>query len=169
MMAAVFLTASCSTKSDPTPTKTTYKFTVNGNSYTEATGADSVTTLNGISYNVLGVTGQSADKTASAGLVVFFSGTARPKAGSYTTVDDITKIGSNQVAILIIDKVSTAKNGIYGTAAGASLALAVSSAGKISITMPTLVIKGTNIDNTDPKNSVTTSVTGSISGTLAEQ
>ncbi|MEO6849380.1 MAG: hypothetical protein ABI166_02080 [Mucilaginibacter sp.] len=169
MMVAVCFTVSCSTKNNPTPTSTTSKFTINGNSFTQVSGADSVTTLDGKSYNVLGVTGQSADKSASAALIIFWSGSAKPQAGSYAAVDDITKLGGGQVAILIIDKVTTAKQGIYGTTAGSSLAVAVSSSGKVSVTMPNMVIKGSNVDNTDPKNSVVTDVTGSISGTASEQ
>ena len=169
MMAAVLFTVSCSSKNDPTPTSATYKFTVNGNSYTQVSGADSVTTVNGVSYNVLGVTGQSADKSASAGLVIFWSGTGKPTAGSYAAVDEVAKLGSGKVAILVIDKVSAAKQGVYGTTAGTSLIVAVSSSGKVSVNMPAMATKGSNFDNTDPKNSVVTDVTGSISGTAGEQ
>lgn len=170
-MVAVFLTISCSTKSDPTPTNTTFKFTVNSNAYYEVSGADSVTTLSGTSYNTLGVTGQSADKSATAAMVFFWSGTAKPKAGSYTVVSDVTKMTSGQVGVLIIDKVTVAKQGLYGTTGldGAKITVTISSSGKVSVTMPSVAISGTNFDNTDPKNTVTTTVAGSISGQAAEQ
>lgn len=168
--AAIFLTWGCSTKSDPTPTNSTFKFTVNGNAYTEVTGADSVNNLNGVNYNVLGVTGQSADKTASAGLVFFWSGTDKPKAGSYTVVSDVTKMTSGQVGVLVIDKVTVAKQGLYGTTGldGAKITVAISSSGKVFVTMPAVAISGNNFDNTDPKNTVSTTVSGSISGQAAE-
>lgn len=169
MLAGVVLTVSCSTKSDPTPTPTSNKFTVRSDSYTEITGVDSVTTLNGITYNALGVTGQSDDKSAKAAMIFFWSGTAKPKAGTYSTVADISKLGDGKVAILIIEKVSTAKNGVFGTTDASSLTVAVSSAGKVSVTMPSVGITGSNIDNTDPNNSVVTTVNSSLTGLAAEQ
>jgi hypothetical protein len=171
--AAVFLAWGCSTSNDVKPANTTYKFTVNGTTYTQVTAADSTASLTGgaKTLNTLGVTGQSADKTASAGLLFFWSGTAKPKAGLYTVTGDATKMTASQVAVLVIDKVNVAKQGLYGTTGldGASITVAVSSSGKISVTMPTIAIKGTNFDNTDSKNTVTSDVTGSISGAAAEQ
>lgn len=171
MLAAVVLTASCSTKSDPTPTPaaTTNKFTIRGDSYTETSGVDSVATFNGVAYNALGVSGQSDDKSAQAGMIFFFSGTAKPKAGTYSTVSDVTKLGSGKVAILIIEKVSTAKNGILGTIDSGSLTVAVSSSGKLSVNMPSVSLTGSNIDNTNPNNSVVTSIDATLTGTAAEQ
>ncbi len=169
MLAALVLIVSCSTKSDPTPTTTSNKFTVRGDSYTEVSGADSVTTFNGVTYNSLGITGQSTDKSAQAALIFFWSGTAKPKAGTYTTVSDISKLTAGKVAILIIEKVSTAKNGLFGTIDAATLTVAVSSSGKVSVSIPSVGITGSNIDNTDPKNSVITTIDGTLTGSAAEQ
>lgn len=171
--AAVFLVWGCSTSNDAKPANTASKFTVNGVIYTEVTAADSAASLAGgeKTLNALGVTGKSADGTASAGLIFFFKGTAKPKAGSYTVISDATTMTAGQVGVLVIDKVNVAKQGLYGTSGldGTSIAVAVSSSGKITLTLPTIAITGTNFDNTDPKNTVTTSVTGSISGTVVEQ
>ncbi|ASU36395.1 hypothetical protein [Mucilaginibacter xinganensis] len=173
LVAVCFFAYSCSTKNDPTPTTTTYKFMVNGNTYTETTAVDSATSISGGTkdLNALGVTGQSSDKSAQAAIIFFWAGTAKPKAGTYTIVGDATKIAAGQVAALVIDKVTVAKQGIYGTTGldGSTLTVAVSASGKISLTLPSIVIKGSNFDNTDPKNSVITDVTGSISGSVAEQ
>ncbi|MCR8558951.1 hypothetical protein KXD93_14940 [Mucilaginibacter sp. BJC16-A38] len=170
--ASAFAYSSCKTSSDPTPAKPTYKFTVNGTTYTETAGADSATSISGEvkNLNALGITGQSADKSAQAAIIFFWKGTARPKAGTYTVVGDVSKMTAGQVGALVIDKVTVAKQGLYGTTGldGTSITVVVSAAGKISVTMPSIVIKGTNFDNTDPKNTVTTDVTGTISGSGGE-
>ncbi|MEO6977579.1 MAG: hypothetical protein ABI113_04340 [Mucilaginibacter sp.] len=173
MMPLSFLIWSCSTKSDPTP-NVTAKFTVNGTIYTETTAADSAASLTGSAtrnLNALGVSGLSADKSAQAAMIFFWAGTSKPKAGSYTVVADATKLAAGQVAVLVIDKVNVAKQGLYGTTGldGTSVTVAVSASGKISLTIPSVAIKGTNFDNTDPKNTVTSDVTGSISGSVIEQ
>ena len=174
MMPLSFLIWSCSTKSDPTPTNVTAKFTVNGTIYTETTAADSAASLTGSAtrnLNALGVSGQSADKSAQAALIFFWAGTSKPNAGSYTVVGDASKLVAGQVAVLVIDKVTVAKQGLYGTTGldGTTITVAVSASGKIAVTMPSIAIKGSNFDNTDPKNTVVTDVTGSISGAVAEQ
>ncbi|MES2108689.1 MAG: hypothetical protein V4577_08080 [Bacteroidota bacterium] len=167
----VLLIWGCSTKSDPTPTKVTGKFTVNGNAYTEIVSQDSTSSLSGQTYNVLGVSGQSADKSATAQLIIFFPGSGKPKAGAYTVVGDLTKPGSGNICGMIVtDKVSIAKQGLYSTTGldGTSVVVAVSASGKLTVTMPSIAIKGSNFDNTDPKNTVITDVTGSVSGTAVE-
>ncbi len=170
MMPLSFLIWSCSTKSDPKPA-VTYKFTVNGNTYTEIASQDSTSTTGGQTYNVLGVSGQSADKSATSVLIFFFPGPAKPKAGTYTITSDLTTSAGNQCGILVTDKVSIAKQGLYSTTGlnGTSVTVAVSSSGKLTVTMPAIAIKGSNFDNTDPKNTVITDVTGSVSGSVAEQ
>jgi hypothetical protein len=172
LVALSFFAYSCSTKNDPTPTNTTYKFTVNGTAYTETAAADSVTSIEGgtKNLNALGVTGQSADKSAQAAIIFFWAGPAKPKAGTYTVVGDVTALAAGQVGILVIDKVNVAKQGLYATTGldGATVNVAVSSSGKISVTMSSIAIKGSNFDNTDPKNTVVTDVTGSISGSAGE-
>jgi hypothetical protein len=172
LVALSFFAYSCSTKNDPAPTNTTYKFTVNGTAYTQTAAADSAASISGgtKNLNALGVTGQSADKSAQAAIIFFWAGTAKPKAGTYTVVGDATTIGAGQVGALVIDKVTVAKQGLYGTTGldGTSITVAVSASGKISVTMPSIAIKGSNFDNTDPKNTVVTDVTGSISGSAGE-
>jgi len=170
--ASAFAYSSCKTSSDPTPAKTSYKFTVNGNTYIETAAADSATAITGNvkTLNAFGVSGQSADKSAQAAMIFFWKGTDRPKAGSYKVVGDLAKMTSGQVAVLVIDKVTVAKQGVYGPTGldGTSVTVAISSAGKMSVTMPSIAIKGTNFNNTDPQNTVTTDVTGSISGSASE-
>jgi len=172
MMPLSFLIWSCSTKSDPTPTNATYKFTINGNTYTEIASQDSTSTTGGQTFNVLGVSGQSADKSATAGVIIFFPGSGKPKAGTYAVVGDLTKPASgNQCGMIVSDKVSVAKQGLYSTTGldGTSVTVAVSSSGKLTVTMPAIAIKGSNFDNTDPKNTVITDVSGSVSGSVAEK
>ena len=169
--AAIFLTWGCSTKSDPTPAKATGKFTINGNAYTEVASQDSTSTTGGQTFNVLGVSGQSADKSATAGLIIFFRGSGKPKAGTYTVVGDLTKtVTANQCGMILSDKVSIAKQGLYSTTGldGTSVTVAVSSSGKLTVTMPSIAIKGSNFDNTDPNNTIITDVSGSVSGTIVE-
>ena len=170
MMPLSFLIWSCSTKSDPTPAAT-YKFTVNGNTYTEIASSDSTSTTGGKTYNVLGVSGQSADKSATSVVIFFFPGSAKPKAGTYTIAGNLSTTTGNQCGILLTDKVSVAKQGLYSTTGldGTSVTVAVSSSGKLTVTMPAIAIKGSNFDNTDPHNTVITDVTGSVSGSVAEQ
>ncbi|MDP9081722.1 MAG: hypothetical protein M3O71_30280 [Bacteroidota bacterium] len=169
---SAFAYSSCKTSSDPTPATVTHKFVVNGTTYTQVSAADSATNIGGDvkNLNSLAVTGQSADKSAQAALIFFWKGTDKPKAGTYKVVGDVNKMTSGQVAVLIIDKLTVAKQGIYGATGldGTSITVAISSAGKVSVTLPSIKIAGTNIDNTDPNNSVTTSVSGSISGSAGE-
>ena len=103
-------------------------------------------------------------------MIFFWKGTDKPKAGTYAVVGDVTKMTSGQVAVLVIDKVTVAKQGLYGTTGldGTSVTVAISASGKVSVTLPSIAIKGSNFDNTDPKNSVVTDVTGSISGSASE-
>jgi hypothetical protein len=173
IIAAVFLTWGCSTSNDAKPANATYKFTVNGTTYTEVAGKDS--TLTGgtgalSSANTLSINGQSADKASTVGLVFFWKGTAKPKAGSYQVIGDATTINSNQVGILVVEKPNSVKEGIYSTTGldGSSITVSVSGSGKLSVTMPSVAIKGTLLDNTDPKNTVSTSVSTTMSGPIAE-
>jgi hypothetical protein len=163
--------ASCSTKSGVTPVSAS-QFKINGNTYIEANSADSSSTaiIAGKSFNVLAASGYSADKTAQGVIELIFMGSAKPKAGSYTTHGDLATLAAGQVSILVIDKVSVSKQGIYGSAGtdGSLVVIAVSSSGKLTATLPNIEIKGSNFDNTDPKNTKATDVTGSISGTITE-
>jgi len=175
LLAAVtaFLILGCSTSNDAKPANATYKFTVNGTTYTEVAGKDS--TLTGgsgalSSANTLTINGQSADKTATVGLEFFWKGTAKPKAGSYQVIGDGSTMTDSQVGVLVVEKPNSVKEGIYSTTGldGSSITVAVSSTGKISVTMPSVAIKGTFLDNTDPKNTVSTSVSTTMSGPVAE-
>jgi hypothetical protein len=170
--ASVFAYSSCKTSSDPTPATVTHKFVINGTTYTETASADSASSISGgtKNLNVLAVSGQSSDKSATGVLEFIWLGTSKPKAGSYKVSGNLTTMTSSQVAILALDKVTVAKQGFYGTTGKDNVAVvvAVSSTGKLSITMPSIVVAGTNFDNTDPKNTVTTDVTGTISGTAGE-
>jgi hypothetical protein len=172
MMPLSFLIWSCSTKSDPAPTDVTYKFTVNGNTYTENASQDSTSSVGGQTFNVLGISGQSADKKATAGLIIFFRGSGKPKAGAYTVIGDLTKPAEgNQCSIIVSDKISIARQGLYSTTGldGKSVTVAVSASGKLTVTIPVIAIKGSNFDNTDPKNTVITDASGSVSGGVAEK
>jgi hypothetical protein len=172
LMAAAIATASCSTKDDAKPSTANVKFSVNGTAYTQAAAADSATTkvIAGKSFNVFAATGYSADKTAQAAIQLFFSGSAKPSAGSYKVVGELAGLTTGQVALLVIDKVNVAKQGLYGSTGkdNVSVTISLSSSGKLTATLPTVALTGSNFDNTDPKNTVVTTVSTTASGSMAE-
>jgi hypothetical protein len=157
--------------SNVTP-KTTYTFTVNGNSYTETAAADSGATdvSSGTAFHILAVSGIGADGKAQGLIELLFLGSGKPAAGSYNVVGDVTSMTASQVAILAADNVTAAKSGVYSSTGkdNSSLIVAVSSSGKLSATLPSIATSGSNFDNTDPKNTVVTTVTGTVSGKFSE-
>ncbi len=157
--------------SNVTP-KSTYTFAVNGNTYTETAAADSGATdiSSSTAFHILAVSGVGADGKAQGLIELVFLGSGKPSAGSYNVVGDVTAMTSSQVAILAADNVTAAKGGIYSSTGkdNVSLTVAVSSSGKLSATLPSIATSGSNFDNTDPKNTVITTVTGSISGKFSE-
>ena len=170
VFALAMFTLSCSKKADVTPATTVTKFTLNGNEYIETASADSTTTTDAGTFNVLGITGFSSDNVKQASLIIVFPGSAKPKAGTYKVVGGDATIGGNQVGIIGIDKVSLSKNGLYSTTGkdNVSLTVSVSSSGKLSVSMPTIAMSGSNFDNTDPKNTVITDVNVTVSGSAIE-
>jgi len=175
-LALVFIAVSlwsCSKSGDSNVTpKTTYTFTVNGNSYTESSSADSSATdvSSSTAFHIVAVSGASADGKAQAFIELIFLGSAKPAAGSYKVVGDVTSMTTSEVAILAADNVTAAKSGLYGSTGkdNVSLTISVNSSGKLSATMPSIVTSGSNFDNTDPKNTVITAVTGNVSGKFSE-
>jgi hypothetical protein len=172
LAAAVSITAaSCSKNGDVTPTvSATAKFTLNGTQYTEISSADSASTSSDGSqtFNILGVAGTSGSAQGQVGLI--FAGPGKPKAGSYKVVGDATALTGTQVGIIAFDEPSSVKQYIYASTGkdNVSITVSISSSGKISATLPTIALAGNLFDNTDPKNTVTSTATTTLSGSVAE-
>jgi hypothetical protein len=169
---AILLFTACK-KNDtvnPDPAKST--FTLNGNVYTETASVDSVGTLGSSAnkINIFAVSGIGADGKALAVLEFIFLGPGKPTAGTYNVIADASKMTAGQVGIIAQDKVSIAKQGLYSSMANGSITVTVNAAGKISVSLPNAIpLTGSNFDNTDPKNTVITNVTATVSGTASEQ
>jgi len=172
VIATVFAAAACK-KSDavtaaPDVSKTT--FTINGNTYTEANSNYAVTaaTSTSSSFSALAVVGKGTDGKAAGGLVFYFPGASRPTAGTYTVVSDFTKATGNQIGVVAQDSVNVAQEGLYSSVAGSTATVTLNSAGKLTIALPNTTFTGTNFNNTNPKNTVITTVSVSASGTAVE-
>ena len=104
-------------------------------------------------------------------MIFIFSGSSRPAAGSYKVISDISKQAANQVGILAFDSLSVAKESILGSLGtdNVSAQITVSALGKITITLASTQLTGSNIDNTDPKNTNITTLNTTLSGTFIEK
>jgi len=155
-------------KSDPKPDSSNgITFTINGNTYTEASSQYSVTDVSDESYATLATEGKTSDGKRGI-LIFYFNRSTKPVAGTYTIVSDIKAGGANTVGILAEDNISKAKSGLYSSQTGTSATVTVSSSGKLSIKFPSTAFKGTNFDNSDPTNTVTTNVDITAQGSAVE-
>jgi hypothetical protein len=154
--------AACSKKSDPAPVVVSNSFTLRGNTFTVSSAVDSA--------NYFGVIGTTSTKQ-KAEVIFIFSGSSRPAAGSYKVISDISKQAANQVGILAFDSLSVAKESILGSLGtdNVSAQVTVSALGKITITLASTQLTGSNIDNTDPKNTNITTLNTTLSGTFIEK
>jgi len=169
-ISSVLVAAACKKNDTVAATPAATTFTINGNVYTES-GSNYV--LNAATatlgaFATLAVAGQGTDGKAKGGLIFYFPGTSKPAAGTYTVVTDVSKATGNQVGIVAQDSVNVAQQGLYSSVAGSTATVTVSSAGKLTIAMPNTSFTGSNFNNTNPKNTVITTVTVSASGTAVE-
>ena len=161
---------SCSKSNDSNPTPTKYTFSLNGNTYNQLSAADSSssTLVSDRTVHVISVAGASADGKAQAQVDLIFAGSAKPAAGTYAIVDTATALSSGNVAIFAIDRVSASKGGLYGSSKTDQKITITLNSGKYAVSIPSVPVHGVNIDNSDPKSSVYTNVTGSASGSFSE-
>ncbi len=161
ILIAIIGLAACSKKSDPAPVVVSNSFTLRGNTFTVSNALDSA--------NFFSVFGSTSTKQ-KAEILFIFPGSGRPTAGSYKVIGDISKQSANQVGILAFDSLSVAKEGILGSLGtdNVSAQVSVNATGKITVTLPLTQFSGTNIDNTDSKNTMISSITTTLAGTFIE-
>jgi hypothetical protein len=166
ILAAIGAIASCK-KSDnkSTPTTSTATFTSNGATFSEVYCKDTLyNDFFGRQGYALVAGGTTSDKLHVAEILLFFPGSTRPTAGTYT-VGLTTVAQPNQVSILINDSTSS-KQGLYGSDSVTSLKVVVTSNnGKLSAVVPSMKLTGL----TTPTGGTTYNDSVTASGTLIEQ
>jgi hypothetical protein len=158
------------TKNDGTPTSTTVAtFSVRNNTYNEPVGSGygTYSVSNGLS--VVAVGGLTTDNKKALVYAGFY-GTTRPVAGTYHVIAT-TPTTANQVTLSVIDSASVAQQGFFNSIGtdNVNATVTIDGNGKISVTFPVTQVSGTNIDNTNPNNTASTTVATTFSGTIKEQ
>jgi len=160
------------TKSDTTASVTPSgaSFTLRGYNYNIPSGAGYTTFQVANGLDVMICYGQTSDNKAKAFVYAGFYGTSKPVAGTYNVVG-ASPTAANQVFVSALDSISVAKEGIFNATGTdkVTATVAVDAAGKITLTLPTIQLSGSNVDNTNPSNTVSTNITTTLSGTLKEQ
>ena len=177
--------ASCSKSDSPSPALAPGTFILDGYTFKQSVGQLSSSSGNlygGASYviyngnyNVLAIGGATTDKKLAI-LYITFQGSNPPAAGNYEIYTDTTgkAFAANQVLIGAFDSVSVSRNLIVNSTTGLNsvknnATVTVSSAGKITVNVPTIKMYGQNVDQTNPKNTKFTYTTSSLSGSFFQQ
>src|ERR1700740_3320630 len=142
-------------------------FVVDGNNFSETKGIfqASVNGQNSLNISLLAVYGTKGSTVGEIGF--YFSGAARPAAGSYTLVNELADVAPGKAFVLAVDSISKAKIGLFGGATG-TITVKINS-GKMSVSMPTLSASGSYGDITDPNNTKYTNATVNVSADVSEQ
>ncbi len=148
----------------------TSSFAIRGTTFNTSTGSG-VSAFQAInSFGTLVTYGLTSDGKGKGLVYISFYGTARPAAGQYN-ITATNPTAANQVTLLVQDSVSVAKQGLFNPTGtdNVKATVALTSAGKLSITLPSTQLTGSNFDNTNSSNTVITTTTATVSGTFTEQ
>ncbi len=174
------LSISCSKKDDSVPTRGT--FVLDNTAFVQTDGIDNSDTVFFATkgkFNTLAV-GAKSNAGAKSLIYFIFNGLAKPSSGNYEISTDTSSSAfanfqnsSNKVIIITLDSISPASQLLFAVpqpgSAKAYANVTLNATGKLNISVPQITIKGTNLDNTDPKNTKSTDKSTTISGSFIEK
>lgn len=166
--AALFIAAAslsaCSKKSSTTTPTTGGTVTTGAHTMNQFGGQDSVTVdFFGQTGNIMGCEAVSTDSSYSAYIFLVFHGNAKPAAGNYQISVDNTIAGSVSLAEFYYTPTG---EGLYFSETSTAMATVTNTAGKLSVTIPSITVSGLFTPSASGSSSYSDSTT--FSGTLKE-
>ncbi len=156
----------CTKKKDNSTVNTTPTITLNGVTYNQLKGADSVTTnFFGHSVNTFLAVGTTTDNSKLIGVYAYSFNSNRPSAGTHNIGGSFNVSAANQMQLLVIDSNATGQ-GLYSADTVTTLNLTITeSGGKLTATIPSIRLSGFFT----PKSGSTYNDTITFSGTMTEK
>jgi len=178
----IIFSISCSKKEDSAATPTPGTFVLDNTAFVQTVGIDNSDTVFFATkgkFNTLAV-GAKSNVGAKSLVYFIFNGLAKPSSGNYEISTDTSSTAfanfqntSNKVIIITLDSISPASQLLFAVPQPGSAKtyanVTLNATGKLNISVPQITIKGTNLDNTDPKNTKSTDKLTTISGSFIEK